>query len=149
MKTNDIQILEHILDYCLEINETVQTFGDTLDIFQRNKDYQLSIIFTIIQIGELANKLSEEFIIETKDKIPWNLIIITRNRYVHGYSTLNFSLVWYSALMDLPILEAFCKDKLKELEALKVNNKPLSATTTTDSTPDSDPDPAPTPRFKP
>jgi hypothetical protein len=45
------------------------------------------------------------------------------------------------------VLEAFCKEKLKELETLEVNNKTSSAKTTPDTS--SDLGPTPTPRFKP
>ena len=57
----------------------------------------------MFQIGELANGLSVEFIKEF-NKMPWKQIIGMRNRIVHGYDTINFEIVWRTAIESIPEL---------------------------------------------
>ena len=61
MLSPDLQRLEHIRDYCGEIQKTIVRYGKSFDIFDRDPDYQRSISFCILQIGELGGRLSLEF----------------------------------------------------------------------------------------
>ena len=54
----DKQRLEHILDYCCEIEKTIARYGRDFAIFDRDRDYQRSVSFSILQIGELSGGLS-------------------------------------------------------------------------------------------
>jgi hypothetical protein len=65
-----------------------------------------------------------------------------KNRIVHDYFLLEFEIIWNIVQNDIPVLEAFYKNKLSELQDLKINIKSSSGIT------DPDPDPTPTPRFK-
>ena len=55
-------------------------------------------------IGEAADMLSLEFK-EKHAHIPWNDIIRMRHVLVHGYATILPELLWYTALVDVPILK--------------------------------------------
>ena len=55
----DKQRLEHILDYCCEIEKTIARYGSDFAIFDRDRDYQRSVSFSILQIGELSGGLSD------------------------------------------------------------------------------------------
>ncbi|MDR0675710.1 MAG: DUF86 domain-containing protein, partial [Elusimicrobiota bacterium] len=82
-------------------------------MFDGDIDYQHSIAFSIAQIGELANHLSEEFVNKTKDNMPWNKIIRMRHKLIHGYATVELPVLWTTALLDIPKLHDFCNDLLK------------------------------------
>jgi hypothetical protein len=47
---------------------------------------------------------------------------------------MDLSEIWSTAINDIPVLEAFCNDKLKENQTLELTNITSSATTTTDHT---------------
>ena len=83
-------ILQHIEFYCNEIQSTRQRFGDDIDLFLRDRDYQRSICLALIQIGELAKGLTSEFR-EQENRIPWKQICGLRDVVVHTYGngTLN------------------------------------------------------------
>lgn len=72
-----------------------------------------------------------------------------RNVIAHEYFIIDLKRIWDNATIDIPVLEAFCKDMLNELQALEDNSKTSSANSTIDPTPDLDPELNPTPRFKP
>jgi len=57
----DLSFIEHILAYCAEIEQTVTRFGDTLESFETDKIYRNAATMCILQIGELAGRLSPEF----------------------------------------------------------------------------------------
>ena len=57
----DIHILEHIVSYCQQIEETVARFGNDGSIFSSDPIYRNAAALCILQIGELVGKLSEEF----------------------------------------------------------------------------------------
>lgn len=87
IETKDHQILLSILNYIDGINKTHILFKNDKDIFLENVDYQYSVAFAILQIGELVGKLD----IKIKDKVK---IKSLRNRLVHGYGTIDKELLW-------------------------------------------------------
>ena len=44
--------------------------------------------------------------------MPWKQIIGMRNRKVHGYYTINFEIVWRTAIESIPELKSYCKEIL-------------------------------------
>jgi uncharacterized protein with HEPN domain len=50
----------------------------------------------ILQIGELAKGLSEEFL-NAHSSIPWRQIIRTRDVYAHHYGAIEYEVVWETA----------------------------------------------------
>ena len=57
----DLSILQHIVSYCEQIEQAVEHFGNEATIFAENKIYRNATALCILQIGELAGKLTEEF----------------------------------------------------------------------------------------
>jgi uncharacterized protein with HEPN domain len=121
MTTKDYKLLVHIIDFCLEINQTIHDLEYSKDNFLKNKDYQKSIIFTIIQIGELANRFSSDFLSETSGEFPWSGLMKARDKYVNGFLTINYNLVWHTAIQDIPVIAAFCKEKISEYDLINDN----------------------------
>ena len=54
MTQPDRQRIQHIRDYCEEIRKTIERYGDGFAVFDQDTDYQRSIAFSILQIGELS-----------------------------------------------------------------------------------------------
>ena len=116
MNSPDMQRLEHILDYCREAEITVQRYGSTFSDFRDDKDYQKSIIFDILQIGELSGKLSREYRIATANHIQWSMVKAVRNIVVHDYGNVDIQEIWDIVEADLPALKKFCEEQLAGAE---------------------------------
>ena len=71
MLSRDEQRLEHILEYCKDIAQTTERFGNEYVAFHADKAYHDLICFYLLQIGELSGQLSEE-LRSASDEIPWN-----------------------------------------------------------------------------
>jgi uncharacterized protein with HEPN domain len=95
---------------------TVQRFGDSVDIFLNDIAYQLAVARAVEEIGELTNHFSEDFFSKHQIQIPFKQIIDLRNRIAHGYHTIDFNILWEILKKDISVLEAFCKEKLKDSE---------------------------------
>ena len=105
----DKQILQHIIEYCGYIESTIERFGNDFSVFEKDWDYKSSISFNIQQIGELAKKLSEQFVQKTENDIPWHDIAGMRDLFAHQYASMNLEEIWHTAIMDIPALKEFCK----------------------------------------
>ena len=72
-KSADIDILVHILRYCNNIRELIERFGEDIEIFKQDIAYRDSVSMNILQIGELAGRLSEEYRRENKKNFQYAL----------------------------------------------------------------------------
>lgn len=108
----DLQILKHILEHCNRVTASTERFGKDYDSFSADCDYQDSVNLNLAQIGELAGKLSEGYVLETKDTIPWKSIKSLRNIIVHDYSNVEVKDIWSIVVEDLPVLILFCSNEL-------------------------------------
>ena len=106
MNSRDHDVLEHIRTYCQEIRETVERYGDSFEVFSRDKDYKKSVVFSILQIGELTRHLSDEFQAQYSE-IPWHEIRAMRNIAAHRYGKLDERTIFESVHEDIPELEEF------------------------------------------
>lgn len=113
LKDTDAQILQHIVNYCNEIEITIETFGADENKFSDNFIYKNALSMPILQIGELVKHLSPNFT-DNYPEISWRAIVGMRNHFAHGYQVMNFSEVWATAVDDIPTLKIFCEKVLKE-----------------------------------
>ncbi len=109
----DLQRLEHIRDYCDEIQKTIARYGKSFEVFGRDPDYQRSVSFCILQIGELGGRLSPEFREATADRIQWGPVKSMRSLVAHSYGSMSRDIIWETAVTDIPVLRAFCEERLK------------------------------------
>lgn len=114
MQSPDLQRISHIRDYCVEIEETIKRYGKSFDVFSLDIDYQKSVSFSILQIGELSGKLSEKFKEETAKFVPWSAIRGMRNLFAHNYGSMSRDIIWKTANEDIPVLLDFCNKTLKD-----------------------------------
>lgn len=122
MKVNerDAQVLQSIHMYCKEIEDTRMLFGDREKVFLENHVYRNACSMAIQTIGELAKKLSDDFIeecakTEDREKIPWREIKGMRTFIAHDYhGGIDMRKVWDSIKTGVPALEKFCRETLQE-----------------------------------
>ena len=93
MDRGDIQRIKHIKRHC-------------------------AVSMCILQIGELANALSQEFRAETSKQIQWNLVRGMRNWIAHAYDEVETDIVWGTANEDIPNLLQFCDSVLEKYHAV-------------------------------
>lgn len=106
MNQKDETILKKIIKYCLEIKETHHHFKQDKKLFVDEKCgfiYRNSVTMPILQIGELAKMLSEEFLNEYVE-IPWKLIMRMRDIVAHHYGSIDYEIVWNTSVSDIPQL---------------------------------------------
>jgi len=104
-------VLEHIISYCDQIEETVARFGSEFSIFQRDPIYRNAAALCILQIGELVGKLSDEFR-AAHPSIPWRQIKAMRNIVAHSYGTVDPEITWEIICDDIPMLKKYCEGVL-------------------------------------
>lgn len=114
MLSPDLQRIQHIRDYCVEIEKTIQRYGNSFEIFDHDADYQRSISFCILQIGELGSRLSQEYREATAGRVQWGPIRGMRNLVAHSYGSMSRDIIWETAVNDIPALKAFCDEQLSE-----------------------------------
>ena len=114
MLQRDYYVLEHIGDYCEDIEEVLGSIEKSRDEFLLDKKIQYSIAFSILQIGELVNSLSTELRSSTVSDVEWKNIRGMRNRIVHNYGEIKLEIVWDTAINDIPKLRELCEKLLDE-----------------------------------
>ena len=62
---------------------------------------QLSLTHLVEIIGEAASRVSREGRAQHQ-YIPWQDAINTRNRFIHGYDSVDYDIVWQIATRELP-----------------------------------------------
>jgi uncharacterized protein with HEPN domain len=115
MVSGDIDRLKHIITYCEDIADAVNYLGNSYDAFSANIHYYNSVSMCIMQIGELASGLSDEFKDSTREQMPWGLIRGMRNRFAHSYATMDKCDIWETASKDIPVLLSFCIKHTKSM----------------------------------
>ena len=94
MKRRDVIRLKKIVDYCEDINDVLESFGNDQNVF-------------FFQIGELVATLTDEFK-RNNPQIPWAKIKGLRNIIVHHYGAVDYEELWKIAHVDVPRLRDYC-----------------------------------------
>ena len=113
LKEIDAQLLQYMVNYCNEIEITINNFGKKESFFKNNFMYRNALSMPIFQIGELANHLSEEFLKENT-QLPWTQIIGMRTRFAYGHQVMDNEAIWDTAIHDIPQLNQSCKQILRD-----------------------------------
>lgn len=109
----DHEIIEKISQYCVEINDAHAAFQQSYEIFVSNSVYRNAVCLCLMQIGELANHLSDDFK-ETYQEIPWRAIRGMRNVVAHEYGKIDTATVWETAKDGVEELANFCGQILED-----------------------------------
>lgn len=116
MMSPDLQRIKHIRDYCVAIANTIARYGASFDVYSKDADYQRSVSFSILQIGELSGGLSQEYRTDTADRIQWGPMKAMRNLVAHNYGKMDQQIIWETATVDVPALLRFCEEQLRDQE---------------------------------
>lgn len=120
----NISILGHIVMYCDQIEETICRFGNDYHIFSTDAIYRNAAALCVLQIGELAGKLTDTFR-AAHPGAPWRQIRGMRNIVAHSYGTVDPEITWEILTEDIPALKTYCKKIIGEFEA-ETENQPGS-----------------------
>ncbi len=112
-RERDKSIVEHMLSYCVDIEETIRRFGDSYEAFSGDKAYRNACAMCILQIGELAGHLSADFR-AAHAEMPWREIRGMRNVVAHAYADISFKTTWDTIRTDIPALKDFCIEILSQ-----------------------------------
>ena len=108
----DIDNLSAILDYCDRIELAYQRMGASYEVYLSDEVFRDALLMNILQIGEAANRLSDECR-EALHKLPWGSMIATRNIIVHGYTKVDDLIIWNIIENDIPALKSMIDEELR------------------------------------
>jgi uncharacterized protein with HEPN domain len=98
---NDLVYLRHMRDHATEaLNILGNTPRDAL-IFSRV--LQLALLHLVEIVGEAAGRVSPTTRARL-DAIPWREAISMRNRIIHGYDSVDVTMLWDTVVEDFPPL---------------------------------------------
>lgn len=100
----DARQLKYIVEYCNDIQDTVEMFGSNPKDFRDNIQYQRSCAFIILQIGERVKRLSGD-LTSRFPNVEWRDIAGFRDVLSHNYENVNILLFWNTIIHDIPKLK--------------------------------------------
>lgn len=110
MKDDSVYVA-HMLDAIKDIKE--MTSGMDEKDFIENKAVRLAVVKSLEIIGEASKCVSKAFRLKNP-QIPWSDIIKMRDKTVHFYFGINYSMVWEVVRRDLPALESGLQKAVKK-----------------------------------
>lgn len=113
-KPADKSRLQHILEAIREVEKYLSAVGDE-NGFYSNSAFKFATVKQLEIIGEAAGKLSDETKKLAND-LDWKAIISMRNRLVHDYENIDFTIVYQVAIDELPVLREATKKMLQNLQ---------------------------------
>jgi len=81
------------------------------EAFTDSKLYRKAIIMSILNIGELAKNLPQEFK-AAHAEIPWKKIAGMRDIAAHGYHVMDDDIIWDVVTRSIPDLARFLQKQL-------------------------------------
>jgi uncharacterized protein with HEPN domain len=108
-----LEYVRHILD---EIDYMLDRISETsYESFLSDPTLKRAFVRSLEIIGEASKKLPED-IKERKPDIEWRKVSGMRDRLIHGYFGVDYTIVWDVAAHKLPDLRAKLQALLKEIE---------------------------------
>ena len=102
------QILLNILKYTDEIAETLVRFGNDKEDFDNDKVFRNAVSMPMLQIGELAKELKDDFRQEYPEVRVRGLVGM-RNMFAHQYHNMDIDEIWSTATIDIPLIASVIK----------------------------------------
>jgi uncharacterized protein with HEPN domain len=96
--------------------------GYSYDNFVQDEKTTDACIFAISQIGELVRRCIDNEFRNQHPEIPWRNIVGMRNRIIHDYEGIKYTIVWKVIKNDLPGLDKQI-EKLQKDERERTNAK--------------------------
>jgi uncharacterized protein with HEPN domain len=111
MSKEPLEFLRHIYDECSFILSV--TAGLTKDQFLDDETLKRAIVRSLEIIGEATKKVPADFKIKW-DSIEWKNMAGMRDRLIHDYIGVNYSIVWDVVKNKIPQLSDQINDVLRE-----------------------------------
>jgi len=111
---DDTVYLRHILDEIVFLKRIA--YERTLDDLVHDDYFAHAVRSAIEVIGEAANNVPDRIKSENPD-IPWRDMAALRNRIIHGYFRIDYSIIWNVIVSDLPAVEPKISALLRKLDA--------------------------------
>jgi len=89
---DSIEYLKHIQDECLYVISVIDK-DLTKDEFLQNETLKRAVVRSLEIIGEATKKITADFKIKWKN-IEWKNLAGMRDRLIHDYMGVNYSIVW-------------------------------------------------------
>ncbi len=89
----DFSCVLNIIESINKIQSYSEVFGDADSFYADSLSFDASMMNFVV-IGEMAEKLSDFFILETEEKIPWMKVRGFRNIIAHNYFGIDAEEVW-------------------------------------------------------
>jgi len=105
--------LKDIIDACGHIRAFVQGMDE--DAFVLDEKTCSAVVQKFEVIGEVTKNVPQ-FVREQYPHIPWKDMAGMRDRLIHGYFGIDYSLVWETVEQDIPLLESQMKAILTDME---------------------------------
>ena len=113
MNNQDNEIfLRHILDCVGKIERYLQNYD--YEKFKQDEEKIDAVVRNVEIIGEAANNLTRD--LRSKNpQVEWRKIIATRNRIIHGYTSVDLEIIWNITQNDLEKLKTEVEKILENL----------------------------------
>lgn len=102
MSKHYIEILKHILDECNYIQDTI-TIEISKEKFIENETLKRAIVRSLEIIGEATKKIPGDVKYQWKE-IEWKSMAGMRDKLIHDYFGVNYSIVWDVVKNKIPTL---------------------------------------------
>ncbi len=102
MHKDPIEYLKHILDECKYIKSVITPELEKSE-FLENETLKRAVIRSLEIIGEATKKISDDFKYHWKS-ISWKNMAGMRDRLIHDYMGVNYSIVWDVVKNKIPEL---------------------------------------------
>jgi uncharacterized protein with HEPN domain len=112
---NPVLLLDDIIEAATKITQYIQSYS--FEQFKKDSKTSDAVIRNFEIIGEAANRLPEDFKDQSTD-IDWNRIRGFRNRIVHDYFGIDYSIVWEIIQDFLPSLISSIKKIKKDITTM-------------------------------
>ena len=125
MKKPNLEIIKKIRRYCTEINNALQCveFSQFNSSEQMYRDKRSACSLYLLQIGELAHKLTDDFIKEYSG-YNWNGAYRLRNIIGHDYEVISNDSLWKASQQSRTKLLEYTAKIIKESEKELVSSDP-------------------------
>jgi uncharacterized protein with HEPN domain len=102
MSKEPVEYLKHIRDECLYIF-SITNKGITKEEFLNDERLKRAVVRSLEIIGEASKKIPADFKLKW-DKVKWKDIAGMRDRLIHDYMGVNYSIVWDVIIHKIPEL---------------------------------------------
>ena len=106
MNEKDRRTVETIISYCNRLDQHMTSCEHDKEIYMSNTLYKDACALVIIQIGEFAGRLSDEFR-EEYDGVEWRQLIGLRNIMAHNYEDIIDHIVWTIIQDEIPEIKVY------------------------------------------